>query len=173
MKNENEFWRCNACGTVNPTTFAFCQHCMKPIDWEEEVLESDEHRQSHTFAVQEDSYPSQRFIGLVVDALVCVLFAIGFYFLFGNALDYVVGVFIMLLIVIAYFTLLEWLCGRTLGKVVAGTCVRNKKGRNISFWQALGRTLLRYLGIIDLLVFFFAGRPLHDIFTCIRVVIKR
>lgn len=48
-------------------------------------------------------------------------------------------------VAVGYYTLLEALCGRTLGKLVMGTKVVRKDYSRPGFWQILGRSLCRLI----------------------------
>lgn len=70
-----------------------------------------------------------------------------------------------------YFTILQWVFGRTLGKFLVGTAVRHVDGDHIGFGAALGRTALQLLLVVsvvgflaDCMVLFSSPRTqtLHD-----------
>lgn len=71
---------------------------------------------------------------------------------------YVVGAFFVFL---GYYTLMESIWGRTVGKLVTGTRVVQLNGEPISGSQAVGRTLCRFVPF-DALSFLLSQRGLHD-----------
>ena len=64
--------------------------------------------------------------------------------------------FIMVAVVLGYFTLWEGLAGRTLGKLISGTIVVDAEGNPPGLWRALVRTLLR---LIEVNPFLLGGFP--------------
>ncbi len=63
-------------------------------------------------------------------------------------------------IIIAYYVILEWNTGRTLGKLVMGTKVIDESGGNPSFKQIIGRSFAR---LIPFEAFTFFGRQSHGL----------
>ena len=71
---------------------------------------------------------------------------------------------------VLYYVVLEYLTGRTIGKLVVGTKVVGEHGRTITLPQILGRTLARYVPF-EPLSFFLADRGWHDRWS--RTVVVR
>mgnify|MGYP000223746445 CR=1 FL=1 len=63
-----------------------------------------------------------------------------------------------------YYTAMEATLGQTIGKMVTGTYVVDEYGEPVDFGKAALRTLIRFLGLLDALSFFFFGdrRGWHD-----------
>jgi uncharacterized RDD family membrane protein YckC len=92
-----------------------------------------------------------RWAGAWIDFFVLLLFLCIPDFLLGNAI-YQMTIFIWLGLVIAYFPVMETLCGKTVGKFVTQTRVVNAKGEHPSWKQSIIRTLLRLVEGNPLLV---------------------
>ncbi len=74
----------------------------------------------------------------------------------------IIMVFVFILIIL-YFTLLEYLLGQTIGKKFLGLHVVTSEGKNILFWQALVRNCV----LLPLMpfIFFWVVDPLYLLFT--------
>lgn len=172
-RKDNDFWRCNYCGALNQDSFACCQQCFKPRTPEPEADKKEQKQapESKRFS----AYPVQRLIGWVTDAILIAAIAFLQLLLIDTFAyeDSTVTLFLQVPL-LSYYILFEWLLGTTPGKLLTGTrVVRYKEGNKITFWQALLRTITRYLGIIDLGCYFIAGRTLHDIFSSTEVIMKK
>jgi uncharacterized RDD family membrane protein YckC len=73
------------------------------------------------------------------------------------------------LIVLTYYTVLEGLTSRTLGKFVTGTHVVTDEGLKPSFPAILGRTLCRFIPF-EAITFLFSPIGFHDRLSHTRVV---
>jgi uncharacterized RDD family membrane protein YckC len=71
--------------------------------------------------------------------------------------------------VFVYYTFFETIAGRSPGKWLSITRVRNLKGERPAFYQVLLRSLLR-LTFIDMFFIIIFDRPLHDQLSKTRVV---
>jgi uncharacterized RDD family membrane protein YckC len=71
--------------------------------------------------------------------------------------------------VFVYYTIFETIAGRSPGKWLSITRVRNLKGERPAFYQVLLRSLLR-LTFIDMFFIIIFDRPLHDQLSKTRVV---
>ncbi|MCW3081399.1 RDD family protein [Segetibacter sp.] len=71
--------------------------------------------------------------------------------------------------VFVYYTIFETIAGRSPGKLLSITRVRNLKGERPAFYQVLLRSLLR-LTFIDMFFIIIFDRPLHDQLSKTRVV---
>jgi uncharacterized RDD family membrane protein YckC len=67
-----------------------------------------------------------------------------------------------LLTYVAYWTLLEWRLGKTVGKMVTKTRVIDEDGQLPSFWQAFGRFLGRLIPFDAISVLGSSVRAWHD-----------
>jgi uncharacterized RDD family membrane protein YckC len=79
------------------------------------------------------------------------------------------GMLIGMLIVMTYYSVLEGLTSRTLGKFITGTYVVTDEGLRPSFANILGRTLCRFIPF-EALTFLFSSVGLHDRLSHTRVV---
>ena len=73
------------------------------------------------------------------------------------------------LIIMTYYSVLEGLTSRTLGKFVTGTYVVTEEGLKPSFVNILGRTLCRFIPF-EALSFLFSSLGFHDRLSHTRVV---
>lgn len=73
------------------------------------------------------------------------------------------------LIIMTYYSVLEGLTSRTLGKFVTGTYVVTDEGLKPSFANILGRTLCRFIPF-EALSFLFSSLGFHDRLSHTRVV---
>ena len=73
---------------------------------------------------------------------------------------------------VVYYTVLEVISGRTLGKLLTGTKVVATNGSPASVGQILGRSLCRFIPFEAFSFFGGAGRPVgwHDSISKTRVV---
>ncbi|OQP64459.1 hypothetical protein A3860_21055 [Niastella vici] len=77
-----------------------------------------------------------------------------------------------ILIMVAYYTLFEFFAkGRTLGKMATGTVAVREDGSNLTFKDALLRTLCRFIPFEPFSAFGY--RPWHDSMTRTFVIKKR
>ncbi|HXA02096.1 MAG TPA: RDD family protein [Cytophagaceae bacterium] len=116
---------------------------------------------------------STRLYNYVVD-IFCISIIIFFAFFFivlgfnpeGNSIYYIVcflGYF-------GYYFLMEWRTGRTLGKFLTNTKVKNIHGEPPTFLQILIRTSLRF-PLLDGISFLFGSEVgIHDMLSGTRVV---
>ncbi|MGD9109112.1 MAG: RDD family protein [Gammaproteobacteria bacterium] len=100
----------------------------------------------------------KRILGGVIDVIVLVVFMFVYFRVFGTKIDatntyHIQGGFawLMYLIMLFYFVVLEKITGKTIGKYIAKTKVVNQNGQLMSWWQSLVRNLMR---IIDGLFFY-------------------
>jgi uncharacterized RDD family membrane protein YckC len=115
-----------------------------------------------------------RVINFVVDTILIALIAYAlykwnnFYVYYWQHKFYPFYLFFYPMVFI-YYTLFEGIAGRSPGKWLSITRVRNLKGEKPSFYQILLRSLLR-LTFIDMFFIPFFDRPLHDQLSKTRVV---
>ena len=74
-----------------------------------------------------------------------------------------------IVIVTAYYTVLEGFTGRTLGKFITRTYVVTAEGLKPGFLTILGRTLCRFIPF-EALTFLFSSVGFHDRLSHTRVV---
>jgi uncharacterized RDD family membrane protein YckC len=79
------------------------------------------------------------------------------------------GLMVGFLIVLTYYSLLEGLTSRTLGKFITGTYVVTDEGLKPSFSTILGRTLCRFIPF-EQFTFLFGSVGFHDRLSHTRVV---
>ena len=116
-------------------------------------------------------------ISFIVGIIFAALIATGSYNLndgvsdnAGNMQFYLMLAYI--LIVVAYYTLFEYLAkGRTLGKMATGTVAVREDGSNLTFKDAFLRTLCRLIPFEPFSAFGY--RPWHDSFTRTMVIKRR
>lgn len=101
----------------------------------------------------------KRILGGVVDVIVLVVFMFVYVKLLGAKIDstntyHVQGglAWLMYLIMLLYFIVLEKITGKTIGKYIAKTKVVSQDGRLVSWWQSVVRSLMR---IVEILLFFY------------------
>lgn len=96
-----------------------------------------------------------RFANYIIDyiAMVIMVIVVGVVLIFidesfiewfegdDTRVDLIVGILVTLI----YYTSMESLFGRTIGKLITGTKVVNENGQRPSFWQVLGRLFCRFL----------------------------
>ena len=58
---------------------------------------------------------------------------------------------------LAYYSILEWRLGATLGKLATGICVMNERGKKITFYEALIRNLFRIIDGFPYIVPYLVG----------------
>jgi len=87
----------------------------------------------------------------------------------GTLVDYAVGIPLMIL----YYVSQEALFGRTLGKLITGTCVVSAAGGTASFAQLLGRTAARFIPFEPFSFFGSDAVGWHDSLSNTRVVRTR
>ena len=120
-------------------------------------MNEQEHRESSSVpSFEEVSAPmvlasrGQRFATMVLDLIFYYIFSfilgvvlhlIGLGDLIQNMNDYLLGIVIILI----YYVSQEAFSGRTLGKLITGTKAVKEDGTELSFGQALGRTLCRFI----------------------------
>lgn len=89
-----------------------------------------------------------------------------------TGIDSLLDILIMLLLVVAYYTVLEAAFkGRTIGKWLTGTMAVQTNGAMLSFKKALLRTLCRFIPFEAFSAL--GGKPWHDTITDTVVVNKR
>lgn len=89
-----------------------------------------------------------------------------------TGIDSLLDILIMLLLVVAYYTVLEAAFkGRTIGKWLTGTMAVQTNGAVLSFKKALLRTLCRFIPFEAFSAL--GGKPWHDTITDTVVVNKR
>lgn len=95
---------------------------------------------------------SKRILGGVIDVIVLIVFMFVYVKLFGAKIDttntyYIHGglAWLMYLIMLLYFVVLEKITGKTIGKYIAKTRVVNQDGQLMSWWQSLARNLMRII----------------------------
>ncbi|MGD9152743.1 MAG: RDD family protein [Gammaproteobacteria bacterium] len=100
----------------------------------------------------------KRILGGVIDVIALVVFIFVYFRVFGTKIDatntyHIQGglAWLMYLIMLLYFVVLEKITGKTIGKYIAKTKVVNQDGQLMSWWQSLVRNLMR---IIDGLFFY-------------------
>lgn len=71
--------------------------------------------------------------------------------------------------ILVYYTLLESIFSKTLGKWISQSRVVNQKGFKASFFQILLRSIIR-LTIIDCFFIPFLNKPLHDYLSKTEVI---
>ncbi|GEO09378.1 RDD family protein [Segetibacter aerophilus] len=115
-----------------------------------------------------------RVINFSVDTILIALIAYGlykwnnFYVYYWQHKFYPFYLFFYPMVFI-YYTLFEAFAGRSPGKWLSITRVRNLKGERPAFYQVLLRSLLR-LTFIDMFFIIIFDRPLHDQLSKTRVV---
>lgn len=77
---------------------------------------------------------------------------------------------ITLFIPLMYYTLFEFATGRTIGKYLTSTKVVNEEGGDVSFLQALGRSLCRHIPLEALSFLGASGIGWHDRIPRTRVI---
>jgi len=119
----------------------------------------------------------QRFGTMLLDTVFFLIFAVILGFVLGllrlgqlieNTNDYLLGIIILLI----YYVPQEALSGRTLGKRITGTKAVKEDGNELSFGQALGRTLCRFIPFEAFSFFGGKGRPRgwHDSIPKTKVI---
>lgn len=110
-------------------------------------------------------------IGLLAFVVGTVLGALGLEGLLmdKNGLLTDIGLLTYLLIAVTYYSVLEGLTSRTLGKFITGTYVVTDEGLKPSFPTILGRTLCRFVPL-EWITFLFSSIGLHDRLSHTRVV---
>lgn len=119
----------------------------------------------------------QRFGTMLLDMVFFLIFAVIFGFVLGliglgqlieNMNDYLLGMIILLI----YYVPQEALSGKTLGKRITGTKAINEDGTELSFGQALGRTVCRFIPFEAFSFFGGKGRPRgwHDSIPKTKVI---
>lgn len=119
----------------------------------------------------------QRFINMLIDTVGYILFSLlvgvvlgltGFVEVLDNIPDFLFGFILMSL----YFLPQEALWGRTLGKLVTQTRVVNKHGKDATFSQIVGRTLIRFVPFEAFSFLGGAGHPCgwHDSWSKTKVI---
>lgn len=78
----------------------------------------------------------------------------------------------MLLVILyfGYYFIFEAAAGVTIGKLITKTKVVNNDNKPPNIFAVLIRTLVRLLGIIDIIVYAFSDKSLHDELSRTRVV---
>ena len=115
-----------------------------------------------------------RIINFLVDTILIALIAYGFYRWWYFQVMYWQYKFIPYYLfffaaIFVYYTLFEGLFGRTPGKLLSLSRVRNLDNKRPSFGQIVLRSLLRLI-LIDAFFIPFFDRPLHDAWSKTRVV---
>jgi len=146
-------------------------------------MNEQEHRASTSPSFGEESVPitlasqGQRFGTMLLDMVFFFIFAVIVGFVLGliglgqlieNMNDYLLGIIIVLI----YYVPQEALSGRTLGKRITGTKAIKEDGTELSFGQALGRTLCRFIPFEAFSFFGGKGRPRgwHDSIPKTKVI---
>lgn len=155
----NECWQCRNCGHINPADVVACEVCFHMSMEDEQEFKSGETKAPrHTNEMAE---PNQRFGGWFIDTVALALFCIPCIYFLDDA-----SIPIIALVIPAYYLLMEWRWGKTLGKMIFHTKVVSKgDSRKASFAKLLVRTVFRLFWSIDIICFFFVGRTLHDILS--------
>ncbi len=150
----------------------------------DEAIEEIQYRVSKVDVAFKTASAGKRFVNYVIDLIVFMILA----FVFGMASAIVVliiypdatdtldsdfekyNLLFTLAIQLSYYTILESSSGRTIGKLITGTRVVDKRGRTPSFRTALLRSLSR---IVPFNAFSFLGtepRGWHDTWTDTYVI---
>ena len=119
----------------------------------------------------EPAKKSSRFVNNFIDRIVAVVLASSV----GVTLSVIINLFasstktngfvvlIAILVIPAYYIVLEWKLGKTVGKMITKTRVINDDGGPISVGQAIGRFLCRFIPFDPWVVLFSPlGRGWHD-----------
>jgi uncharacterized RDD family membrane protein YckC len=115
-----------------------------------------------------------RVINFTVDTILIALIAYGlykwnnFYVYYWQHKFYPFYLFFYPMVFV-YYTIFEAIAGRSPGKWLSITRVRNLRGEPPAFYQVLLRSLLR-LTFIDMFFIIIFDRPLHDQLSKTRVV---
>jgi uncharacterized RDD family membrane protein YckC len=104
-------------------------------------------------------------IGLLTFAIEALLELLGLKALLLKQNSLLMGI----VIVTTYYTVLEGLTGRTLGKLITGTYVVTAEGLKPGFRTILGRTLCRFIPF-EAFTFLFSSVGFHDRLSHTRVV---
>ena len=105
-----------------------------------------------------------RFFNNTIDCIVIVIVIIAFYTLMeilGFKLSETIDQITTYVIILLYYILSEGFTSRTCGKYLTKTKVLRYDGSNITFGQAIGRSLCRFIPL-DALSYIFAAAGWHD-----------
>ncbi|HKK05978.1 MAG TPA: RDD family protein [Gammaproteobacteria bacterium] len=103
-------------------------------------------------------------LGLTIIIYVLLRLVVGIV-LGASGIKYIAAIpmpYMGLAVYVGYYTLLESLTGRTVGKWMTGTMVVNVRGTKASFMQVLGRSLSRLVPFEFVTFLGEDGRGLHD-----------
>lgn len=128
-----------------------------------------------------DASNMKRFVNYLIDRLLGTLFA----FLFFMLLDVVVpgiadylsnisrleDMFWTSLLILTYYSVLEIISRRTIGKLLTKTKVVAEEGYELDTNRIIIRNLCRLIPLNAISIFFNDGRPWHDSISKTRVVI--
>lgn len=123
----------------------------------------------------------QRFVNLVIDAMIkmALLFAFGFVMGMAGQAEFftnigTAGEFMMnLVLTVLYYTFLEGLTGRSIGKLVTGTKVVDANGNPPGFGRAFLRSLCRFIPFEPFSFLGSDARGWHDSITKTWVIKAR
>lgn len=151
---------CSHCGQEIADESKFCTHCGTAV----------------TTNISLPASWGKRLGNHILDRIIATLLAVAAFI----ATDYVptreieILMFVLgILLYLLYYPLLEYFFGQTIGKMITGTKVVRRDGNKIHFWQAIGRTLARYIPL-EPLSFTFRKFPTgwHDLLSKTYVVKK-
>ncbi len=120
----------------------------------------------------------KRFANYIIDMIAIIVFYFAVIVFFGvmGGIDEGALVGMQLLIyplMILYYAIFEASSGKTLGKLITGTKVVNMEGKNISFGQALGRSVSRFIPFEAFSFFGSQAIGWHDSLPNTRVINDR
>lgn len=146
-------------------------------NWTKEMADivGSEEPKDDTGHLYEDASNSSRFFNYLLDLVGVMVFGfvigvifglVGMEYLIEGTNERVLGLILMLF----YYSLMEGITGRTLGKFITGTKVINTDGSDITFGKAILRTICRFIPFDAFS--FLGGGPggWHDTITNTRVV---
>lgn len=153
---------CSHCKQEIPDESKFCTHCGTP----------------NTTTLFLPASWGKRLGNHVLDRIFMMLIAgvcfIGAGFVEDNSTAFWVIAVLAVVLYFLYYPLLEYFFGQTIGKMITGTKVVRRDGNKVRFWQAIGRTLARYIPL-EPLSFIFRKFPTgwHDLLSGTYVVDKK
>ncbi len=111
------------------------------------------------------------FCSILVNTIVAVLVTMGL----RGLVQYINSLIFHAAIILIYYVPQETLSGKTLGKLITGTKAVSENGEKLSFGQALGRSLCRFIPFEGFSFFGQNGRPRgwHDKITKTKVISTR
>lgn len=106
----------------------------------------------------------QRFSTMLLDLIFYIIFGLIFGAVLGliglgESIQHINDNLLGAILLLVYYVPQEAFSGRTLGKLITGTKAVNENGTELSFGQALGRTLCRFIPFEAFSFFGGNGRP--------------